>query len=50
MCSSDLRPFELHLYDDGGHGVGLAQKPAMPGMKQWPAKMQAWLRAIQVLR
>ena len=44
------RPFELHLYDDGGHGVGLAQKPAMPGMKQWPAKMQAWLRAIQVLR
>jgi len=44
------RPVELHLYDDGGHGVGLAQKPGMPGMKQWPAKMQAWLRAIHVLR
>lgn len=44
------RPVELHLYDDGGHGVGLAQRRGMPGMQQWPAQLQAWLRAIGVLR
>ena len=44
------RPAELHLYDDGKHGVGLAQKPGMPAMRRWPEAMLAWLRAIEVLR
>jgi len=44
------RPAELHLYDDGKHGVGLAQKPGMPAMRGWPEQMLAWLRAIAVLR
>jgi dipeptidyl aminopeptidase/acylaminoacyl peptidase len=40
----------LHLYDDGAHGVGLAQRPGMPQMRQWPEQMLAWLRALGVLR
>jgi acetyl esterase/lipase len=44
------RPSELHLYDDGKHGVGLAQRPGMPGMHQWPEQMLAWLRGLGVLR
>ncbi|HEY0136235.1 MAG TPA: alpha/beta hydrolase [Nannocystis sp.] len=43
------RPSELHLYDDGKHGVGLAQKPGMPGMRQWPAQMLAWLHGLGML-
>lgn len=44
------RPVELHLYDDGEHGVGMAQRGGMPAMQQWPEQMLAWLRTIQVLR
>lgn len=43
------RPSELHLYDDGKHGVGLAQKPGMPRMREWPAQMLAWLHALGML-
>jgi acetyl esterase/lipase len=43
------RPAELHLYDDGKHGVGLAQKPGMPGMRQWPEQMLQWLRGLGIL-
>ena len=43
------RPSELHLYDDGKHGVGLAQRPGMPAMRQWPAQMLEWLRGLGML-
>jgi len=39
----------LQLYDDGRHGVGLAQRPGMPQMATWPATMLAWLRELGVL-
>lgn len=39
----------LHLYDDGRHGVGLAQRPGMPQMATWPATMLTWLRGLGVL-
>ena len=42
-------PSRLHLYDDGRHGVGLAQRPGMPQMATWPASMLAWLRELGVL-
>lgn len=42
-------PSELHLYDDGRHGVGLAQRSGMPQMAGWPAAMLAWLKTIGVL-
>jgi acetyl esterase/lipase len=42
-------PSALHLYEDGRHGVGLAQRPGMPQMATWPATMLAWLRSLGVL-
>ena len=44
------RPAELHLYDDGRHGVGLAQSSRMPAMRQWPEQMLTWLRGLGMLR
>ncbi|WP_366526931.1 prolyl oligopeptidase family serine peptidase [Nannocystis sp.] len=44
------RPAELHLYDDGRHGVGLAQRNSMPAMRQWPEQMLTWLRGLGMLR
>ncbi len=43
------RPAELHLYDDGKHGVGLAQKSGMPAMQRWPEQMLVWLRGLGML-
>lgn len=34
-------PCELHLYEKGGHGVGLAPKDAV--LSTWPVRLQAWL-------
>ncbi len=34
---------ELHVYQDGGHGFGLA--PNDPVLSTWPARCEAWLRA-----
>lgn len=42
-------PSRLHLYPDGRHGVGLAQRPGMAEMAGWPAAMLAWLRELGVL-
>ena len=36
-------PFELHLYERGGHGYGLAQ--ADPYLAGWPTRCEAWLQA-----
>lgn len=34
-------PFELHVYEPGRHGVGLAEND--PVLKTWPALCQRWL-------
>ena len=36
-------PFELHLYEKGGHGYGLAETD--PILRAWPARCADWLRA-----
>lgn len=36
-------PAEMHLYEKGRHGVGLAQ--ADPILKTWSDRLEAWLRA-----
>jgi hypothetical protein len=36
-------PYELHVYERGPHGVGLA--PDNPLLKTWPALLENWLRA-----
>ena len=35
-------PAELHLYQHGPHGVGLAQ--GLPDLKDWPELLAAWMR------
>jgi acetyl esterase/lipase len=35
-------PAELHVYEHGRHGVGLA--PFDPILSTWPARLEAWLR------
>lgn len=43
-------PAELRLYDDGRHGVGLAQRAGMPQMRRWPDEMLAWLKSLGVTK
>jgi acetyl esterase/lipase len=35
-------PAELHIYQSGSHGVGLAK--TLPGTSDWPARCQEWLQ------
>jgi len=41
-------PYELHIYEHGRHGVGLAQGDAALGT--WPKLLENWLRARGVLK
>ncbi len=34
-------PAELHIYRNGGHGVGMAQD--IPGTRDWPDRCRAWI-------
>ncbi len=36
-------PHEMHVYETGRHGVGLA--PAIPALSTWPKLLENWLRA-----
>lgn len=36
-------PYEMHLYEHGRHGVGLA--PNDPALNTWPKLLENWLRA-----
>lgn len=36
-------PYELHAYETGRHGVGLA--PNMPALSTWPKLLENWLRS-----
>lgn len=40
-------PAELHIYQHGAHGVGLAQKD--PILSSWPQRLADWLRARGLL-
>lgn len=41
-------PAELHVYEHGPHGVGLAKD--LPGVSAWPEQCAAWLRQRGVLK
>jgi acetyl esterase/lipase len=41
-------PAELHVYEKGPHGVGLAQK--MPALSSWPDRLADWLGAHGLLK
>ena len=40
-------PVELHVFEHGRHGVGLA--PADPVLSQWPTLAAAWMRAHNII-
>lgn len=40
-------PAEIHIYERGRHGVGLAQTD--PVLSTWPARMEDWLRLHAIL-
>jgi acetyl esterase/lipase len=40
-------PAEMHIYERGGHGVGLA--PQDPVLSTWPDRLAAWLRTRGLL-
>jgi len=41
-------PAELHLYEKGGHGFGLA--PGDPVLSTWPARCIEWMRARGIIK
>ena len=41
-------PAELHIYEKGPHGIGLAKKH--PGADQWPVQCETWLRSRGLLK
>jgi acetyl esterase/lipase len=40
-------PGELHIYQKGPHGVGLARN--IPGTSDWPLACQRWLKQLQMV-
>jgi dipeptidyl aminopeptidase/acylaminoacyl peptidase len=41
-CRNAGVPVEMHIYEKGRHGVGLAPKD--PVLKSWPGRLQDWLK------
>ena len=41
-------PVELHIYEFGKHGLGLA--PEEPGAKTWPDRCADWMRRHDLLK
>jgi acetyl esterase/lipase len=41
-------PAELHIYEKGAHGVGLAPKDAI--LSSWPERLAAWMRGRDLLK
>jgi len=41
-------PAEMHIYEKGGHGYGLAKGKG--GISDWPARCQAWLESRGILK
>jgi len=47
-CRKAGVPAELHIYEKGGHGFGLA--PNDPILSTWPARCSAWMKARGLLK
>ena len=41
-------PAELHIYEKGPHGVGLAQK--LPAASSWPDRLADWMKGRGLLQ
>jgi len=47
-CRKAKVPVELHIFEKGPHGFGLAPKD--PVLSAWPERLAAWMRARGILR
>lgn len=43
-------PFDLHIYQKGGHGMGLASKPPFDSPHPWAGTLVFWLKAQGFVR
>lgn len=43
-------PFDLHIYQQGRHGIGLADKPPFAQPHPWAADLAFWLKAQSFVR
>jgi dipeptidyl aminopeptidase/acylaminoacyl peptidase len=41
-------PAELHIYEKGAHGVGLAPRDAI--LSSWPERLAAWMKGENLLK
>jgi dipeptidyl aminopeptidase/acylaminoacyl peptidase len=41
-------PAEMHIYEHGAHGVGLA--PTDEALSSWPARLADWVRGRGLLK
>src|SRR5262249_52601167 len=41
-------PYELHVFEKGRHGVGLAQSD--PALRTWPTLLESWLRTRSFIK
>jgi len=42
-------PFDLHVYEKGGHGIGLAAPPPFDSPHQWSRDLLFWLKEKSIL-
>ena len=47
-CVDHKVPVEMHLFNDGAHGLGLAKK--VDGANQWPSLCQTWLSRLGMVK
>jgi acetyl esterase/lipase len=48
-CKKNKVPVEMHLFDKGNHGLGLAQNRKDLEFSMWPGRCEQWLRTIKVI-
>ena len=48
-CQKNKVPAEIHLFDKGNHGLGLAQNRKDLEFSQWPGLCEKWLRTIKMV-
>jgi dipeptidyl aminopeptidase/acylaminoacyl peptidase len=43
-------PFDLHIYQQGRHGIGLADKPPFTNVHPWSRDLLYWLKVQKFLK
>jgi hypothetical protein len=43
-------PFDLHVYEQGRHGIGLADKPPFNNVHPWAKDLVFWLKVHKFVK